>query len=478
MGKREILMKRARRRVKRVEGITDSEKYLKKLCDQTFLSLWSYSNIFRDQGQTGDNRQGKEVCDLIVVFENHIILFSDKECEFPNSGDIELDWIRWYKRAVEKSAKQIWGAERWIKQFPTRLYLDRSCTQPFPLELPDPKQAIFHRIVVAHGVSEKCKQVFGGSGSLMISPGIKGQMHKLRIAEGGRPFTVGHVDDKREFVHVLDDTSLTIVLNTMDTITDFVSYLEKKEKLIASGKLIAAAGEEDLLAYYLGELNENDEHDFIVPSDMDGIVIDEGFWEHFEKSPERKAQINANKVSYSWDGLIETFSTHILNDTQYFSTAQEPKDSEKSIRFLAREPRMMRRMLAKMLLDLIRKSYENPTMRYSRVSIPTQEGDPYYVFLLLPHPRELFSYSEYREARRNLLEMHCMVVRYKFFDAKDIVGIATESGRGEYGSEDAIYFDGRIWNEQLDNEAKRIHEEMGLLSKTRMFRDSEKEYPV
>ena len=32
-------------------GTTPSEQYLAHLCQQTFLSLWSYPNIFRDQGQ-------------------------------------------------------------------------------------------------------------------------------------------------------------------------------------------------------------------------------------------------------------------------------------------------------------------------------------------------------------------------------------------------------------------------------------------
>lgn len=88
--------------IQRSGGITPSEQYLKKLCDHAFLSLWSYSNIYRDQGP-GD--QGKELCDLLVVFENHILIFSDKYVNFPSSGNIRLDWGRWFKRAVYASAK-------------------------------------------------------------------------------------------------------------------------------------------------------------------------------------------------------------------------------------------------------------------------------------------------------------------------------------------------------------------------------------
>ncbi|MCD4672991.1 MAG: hypothetical protein K8R77_10040 [Anaerolineaceae bacterium] len=468
-------MEKSKQTINREEGTTDAERFLKNLCDHTFLSLWSYSNIYRDQGKTEQNAQGKEICDLIVVFENHIILFSDKDCKFPETGNLEVDWTRWYKKAIERSAKQIWGAERWIKEFPERLFLDRACTQPFPLEIPDPGQVKFHRIVVAHAVSERCKAFFGGSGSLMITPSIKDAEHKLKFFKGGQPFTIGQISSKKGYAHVLDDTSLKVVLKTLDTVTDFVNYLSKKEKFITSGKLISAAGEDDLLAFYFEKLDENGEHDFIIPPDIDGIAIDEGFWDHFVNSPERKVQIEADEISYSWDGLIETFSKHILENTQYYTTSSEIKDSEKSIRFLAREPRTRRRLLAKSLLEMIGKSKKN--QKLTRVMLPSRAGDPYYVFLLLPHLVGI-PISEYREVRRKLLEAYCLVTRHIYPDAKDIVGIATESGRGVYGSEDALYFDGRNWNDESRREAERLQEDLGLLVDTKIFKDKEKEFPI
>src|SRR5438105_1626186 len=87
------------------EVVTPSEGYLRQKCDRTFLSLWSYPNPFRDQA--GGDADGKEICDLLVVFEKHIIVFSDKHCQFPESGNVDLDWARWYRRAIEKSAHQL-----------------------------------------------------------------------------------------------------------------------------------------------------------------------------------------------------------------------------------------------------------------------------------------------------------------------------------------------------------------------------------
>src|SRR5262249_4325344 len=103
-------------------GVTSSERYLSKLCAKSFLSLWSYPGVYRDQGKAGQG-DGKEICDVLVVFRDDIIIFSDKDCQFPDSGRLDIDSSRWFRRAVQKSAEQVWGAERWIKDYPNRVFV-------------------------------------------------------------------------------------------------------------------------------------------------------------------------------------------------------------------------------------------------------------------------------------------------------------------------------------------------------------------
>ena len=67
------------------------------------------------------------------------------------------------------------------------------------------------------------------------------------------PFVVGHLDPARSYVHVVDDDTLELLLGSLDTATDFIDYLEKKELLIETGKLGLALGEENLMANYLFE---------------------------------------------------------------------------------------------------------------------------------------------------------------------------------------------------------------------------------
>ena len=461
------------------KGTTDTEKYLSRLCQNSFLSMWSFPNIYRDQGNSSNKGDGKEVCDLLVIFDNHVIIFSDKACSFPSSENIEVDWSRWYRKAVKKSADQIWGAERWLFSHPDRIFLDKQCQKKFPLLLPDKSKAKIHRIVTAHAVSKKCISELGGSGSLMIVPSIVGDMHFSDKSRSCLPFTIGQVDPQKGYVHVFDDTTLEIVMKTLDTVSDFVSYLGKKEAFITSGKLLSASGEDDLLAYYLKHVDYEGQHVFHIDSDADAIIIREGIWNNFVNSPERKAQIEADEISYSWDKLIELFLTHIFNGTSYYLSHIDISEQEKGLRLLARENRTRRRMLSLALHEILEKTPAH--MRVTRTLLPSHLGDPYYLFLLLPR-REHIDEKNYRDVRGSLLQQYCMITKLNFPEALDIVGIATESGiDSRYRSEDFLYYNARGWTKEEKTQAQKYEtklKELGMIGERTMTKKIIKEYPV
>lgn len=60
--------------------VTPSEELLARLGRHAFLRLWSYSNLFTDRGRQRGTGDGKELCDLLVVFGDTLIIFSDKHC--------------------------------------------------------------------------------------------------------------------------------------------------------------------------------------------------------------------------------------------------------------------------------------------------------------------------------------------------------------------------------------------------------------
>lgn len=462
--------------VPRNEGITEAEQYLQRLCERSFLKLWSYPGVFRDQG-IGQRKEGKEVCDLLIVFGEDIVIFSDKQCAFPETGNLSQDWSRWFRKAVMKSAEQVWGAERWILDHPDRLYLDRACQIPFPLGVPPRERARLHRVVVAHAVSDRCRAFHGGSGTLMIMPHLTGDAHYGYPAHPVIPFAVGDLNPSKGFVHVLDDQSLDTVLGTLDTFPDFISYLVRKEQLIRSGVLGGAAGEDDLLAVYLTHTNDQG-HYFPVPAEATAVYFDEGFWRDFEQSPQRAAQIEADRISYLWDGLIDEFGKHMLAGTSSFRSHEDVREVEPALRYMAGEPRVRRRMLADSLVAVMQRVPSPPMRHAARVAGSNDPSDPWYVFLTLePRPEE--NEAEYRLNRRELLSSYCLVARYLNPSVPAIVGIAVEPGFDrERRSEDVLAFDARDWSPEAEARAKYLHEEIGLLRERREFAYSVEEYPA
>src|SRR6266480_3860377 len=148
-------------------------------------------------------------------------------------------------------------------------------------------------------------------------------------------------------------------------------YLTKKEQFLQGEKTVWAAGEDDLLGYYLKDINSKGEHDFIVPENASHVYIGEGFWNSFASSSQRKRQVRADKVSYLWDMLIERFNEHILGGTQYYTTHPSVEHAEQVVRYLAREPRTRRRMLARSLLLILETTPSS--MRRTHIIQPSGE---------------------------------------------------------------------------------------------------------
>lgn len=448
--------------VQKSSGVTDSERYLATLCQKNFLSLWSYPRPFRYQGGP------KEICDLLVVMGDDIIVFSDKHCLLEPKSTLEVDWRRWFRSAVEDSAAQAWGAEQWLRKHPDRVFLDPDCTRPLPVRLPPPERARYHLAVTVHGVSAACQAMLGGTGSLMMRTDVRG------FAAHVQPFVIGDLDPTRSFVHVFDDATLDIVMSTLDTATDFLRYLREKEQLVRS-RVVFAAGEENLLAHYLTHVGDDGGHAFVFDHDVDAIFLDESLWSSFASSKQRREQLEHDAGSYLWDSLIEEFCHHALAATQYFRTDPPVESAEIILRFMAAEPRLIRRVLA----DVLRNSIESTPSNQRRTQVVPAQSDnrPTYVFLVFPWIHK-WSKEKNRTMRRKFLEACVWVAKLKFPRATDIVGIATETGTDHSRrSEDAVYFDAREWSDADEERARSYQRDLGILVSDRLIGMHFSEYP-
>jgi hypothetical protein len=448
------------RRFTKSSGLTLSESYLGNLCERSFLSLWSYPNVYSDQGT------GKEVCDVLVVFGDDLIIFSDKKCEFPDSGDPNRDWARWYRRAVVASEKQIFGAERWIRSFPDRLFLDQKGTQPFPLPLPPLDRARFHRIVVASGATTASAAHRGGTGSLRLWP--------IDVDHATKPFCVGRMDRSKGFIHVLDEVSLDAVMGALDTIVDFIWYLRKKENLIMAGRLASAEGEQELLARFLRNMGPDGLHDFAAFEDA-ALVLPMGDYERLRADPRYLAKIDADRVSYVWDGLIEEFCKNIRNRTLARGNDTPIEQIEMGVRLMASVSRFQRRNFANAML---RKYLSLPHGAWGvRIMGSTEPGSPRIAFIVLFQPRSRLDYDAYRQRRCGTLVAYCKVVKLIYPQFDYLVGLGMETAH-EYGqSEDLVCLDATSWSESDREEAAQIQRDTGILTTVESTRCDDREYP-
>ena len=451
-------------------GITPTERHLARLCDKTFLRLWNYPNLYRDQGC------GKELCDTLVVFDRDIIVFSDKSCVYPDTGDPVQDWARWFKRSIRDSARQVYGAERWIRHHPRRIFLDPACEHRFQLCLPPPDEMRVHRVVVARGAGTRCSDFFGGdTGSLMVRSDLVGDSHINPQAGPLGIFRIGQLNPDKGYIHVFDDENLDIVLSELDTVSDFVRYLRRKEAFLCSGRVVLATGEEDLLAHYLIHTNDDGDHDFVVPDDANVVEFDH-LYKRISQDDRYLAKKSADKISYLIDNLIEHVSRSATDRTLIAGNELPVRDYERALRVLAAESRLTRRHLARALLDLLSSSRTAGHPK-SRSVVSSDKSGTGYCFLVCPYPTGR-DYEQYRRGRSLLLGDYCTALKSRYPDLQHIVGYAMEPVDQAGRSQDLLYLDATHWTEEDPRKARTTQREGGLLSAPTVTHVHESEYPA
>ena len=468
--------------IKRSAGFTKSESFLASLADHTFLDLWSYPNVF--------GRPGKELCDLLVVCGDDVIIFSDKSIEW-TSEDVKIAWPRWYKRAIGKSVAQIRGAERWLRLNPAEIFLDAQCTRRLPLELPPIDHRRVHGICVAFGAEAACREHFeDDDGTFLVYPHMKGNQHIDFDVDDHLPFAVGDVNPGGPFVHVFDQSSLEIVMRELDTISDFTEYLNAREPLIRNDLISISLSEADMVANYMLTVGP-DGHRFPTAADFGAspdtlIAFAQGEYAALTASPEYQAKKEADKDSYVWDRLIKVFTGPVLDGTTA-PILGEPsvKLSERGLRFMARESRLSRRILGWGIADALNTFPHLGKDRFARIfpsSVVSSNVDLAYVFMILDYPRGGVEggYIRYRQVRVSMLETYCMAVFQEYPHYKKVVGIAIDGPSRKGGSEELMAFEAPDWSqESLEMLAERRATYQILeVDKLKVTKTHVKEYPV
>ena len=394
-----------------------TEKFVYDICRRSFLSLWSYAN---PQGESA----GKELCDVLVICDPDVIIFSVKEIKVDRNASAKVQFERWTRKAIEASARQLYGAERWINNSGQTNVVrnDGNLGVPFP---PLDRRRI-HRVAIALGGEERFPLRFGDLG--------------------------------KGFVHVFDERGCDTVLDELDTIEDFVAYLRAKEEFFGTHDVLCN-GEENLLAVYLSRGR-------VFPTANQPILIKPDSWEKLIRHPQFEAKQVEDRPSYIWDNLLEVVGKDVLDGNLEFAPALT--DSEKALRVMARENRFARRMLGKSFSDFL--NYAAEKKLDSRV-VPSPSGVG-YVFLVTDDP------AADRKYRNATLGLRCLVARNHMADCSTIIGIGTERPSATPGfSFDILYMHLPEWSPADARRSEEIQAEYGYFSAPIRTDIHEDEYP-
>jgi len=460
------------------DGVNESERLLMRLCRRSFLSLWAHANLHTDQDMRDGKGSAKEFADVLVVFGNDIVIFSDKHIVYQSEVDASLAWKRWYKRAVLNSAKQLYGAKSWLERFPSRVFLDSKCTRPVPVKIPDVSKARFHLVAITRGSAEACEKYYPGSmGSHMINTAVDHSVYPEM------PFTTGPLDAGKEFVHVFDELSLEVLMSEMSTIKDFIDYIgARKDLLLSPDMVVVSAGEEQLIAAFLTNSGEGETFSFLPSTDeVPGFVsFDETLYPALQARPEYKEMHAQNEKSNFWDFIIEKFISVGDPSLIDFGRAQENHETEHALRLMASETRFMRRELVRNFFELIERARGEPPTRRARTLMTKQSPELLYIFLLCPK-LEGQTYEEYRQFRAGMLYAYAQCAKLKFDKAVTIIALGFDHPEKTYpgGSEDLCVF---ICDEYPEDERARVEvlrEQLGIYADSLKVKESRSyQFPV
>lgn len=447
-------------------GVNASERKLGKLTDRTFLRLWSYPNTFNDRNVAA-NGIGQEFADLLAVFENHVVIFSDKQAQWSETKPLEVAWPRWYRKAVHEAVKQLRGASSWLEKHPGRIFTDKECTQKLPIPLPPKQDRIVHLVAVVGGAEQAARDYFGDQrGTLVLRSTIKGRDHFSPSDKRFSPFEVGDVDPSGPFIHVFDPIGLNFAMTELDTVADFTNYLTQRSRLLRFRYPVTAMGEEHLVSAYMMNGFIDNKPSFIPKklkkkARRSAIVIPEGEYETYTNSRLYSELSRLREGSEMWDRTIELISESVLEGSsiEILNSPPSVKQSELVLREMASETRMNRVQLGEALRGAMNQSIDDQTTRFVRRTLIRRERPARmvgYVFLMLPYDPNFGSIEEYREYRSKMLATYCLSFLREQPKLKRATGLAFDLQHGGASgykfttrSEDLIAIEMPRWDSDL-----------------------------
>ena len=260
------------------------ETFVNQLTYKSFLKYWCYPNPKYENGNK------KEICDLLIVFKDVCIIFSVKNYDFKGN------YTRYFNNTIGKSERQLKGAFKTLFK-----------KENVEIKHPDRKSEIFPR----EDINKTFKII-------------------INLGDGLDFYNLKRTTKEDDFISIFDKDTLVTILNELDTIPDFIDYLEKRESLFKPKNVVVFSPdfnsdlneedykylnddlknsiniigtEKDLLSYFFK--NKRNFPSEISNNNHDFMLLDiAGAWEEFKMSPQTIKKDFADKASYFVDGFV------------------------------------------------------------------------------------------------------------------------------------------------------------------------------
>jgi len=309
------------------------EKEIEHLMNNIFYKPYVFINPKIKDG-------AQELCDLLVYFDNTLILFQAKVQKF--TGNYE----RFVKKAVENSLSQL------------ETSINRCKNTGFDIELTD-----------IYGRSLKIDKtiplnIIGICVAYQIEPILSSD--KARLTYNLKP------DSMNEIPHILSNEELRIICKYFDTPRDFIDYLAKRA-FICKNPSHAFVSEKDIISmYYRSERT-------MLPKDMSmdeyekaSIILFDGMEDDLndgELSKQIEDKKKKDKVSYGVDEFIHSIE----------SKSHKNFEETKVVKFFHDMNRFDRRILGESIFKKFRECIKNKKNFGYFVSTTKQTKDAYLV---------------------------------------------------------------------------------------------------
>lgn len=250
-------------------------------------------------------------------------------------------------------------------------------------------------------------------------------------------------------VHTFKRGEFEAIASEIDTVPDFIHYLDDREVLRSKSILNPASEELDLLAMYKSR------YDTVQESVRNGspfLTLAPGIWEEYRKNTTaQEKRRKLNQPSYIIDDLISKFHTSIgykapemeQMDPRWTTGQGTPAGYGAAILELARLSRLARRAFGNQIIAAIKRSETQP-YAYTLAGFTNNQED-----LKLGKFSEVYLFlaeKSNRKFRTEKLQELCSCA-YCHFGLKKVVGIATEAGlRGGLSFDIAIMSDVSFYN--------------------------------